>query len=149
MNLPMDETLLSVSKREHPGPIVDRRWQGCGNCCKLILNVALSLKPQLRMQAGKSQLESGKLVRLVALACIVLALLMAGVEATHSHADAVVASNSSPCVICLSVHAKAPAVTVYLLLVFHSVEAFTIPYETQGKSAISELSLFIRPPPAA
>jgi hypothetical protein len=49
----------------------------------------------------------------------------------------------------MSVHANAPTVTVYLLLVFHSVEAFTLPYETQGKSAISELSLFIRPPPAA
>jgi hypothetical protein len=34
-------------------------------------------------------------------------------------------------------------------LVFHSVESFTVPYEIQGKSAISELSLFIRPPPAA
>jgi hypothetical protein len=101
------------------------------------------------MHCGKSQFERGKMVRLVALACIVLALFMAGLEATHSHSDAVVASNSSPCVICLSVHAKAPVIAVYLLLVFHSVEAFTVPYETQGKSAISELSLFIRPPPAA
>jgi hypothetical protein len=47
----------------------------------------------------------------------------------------------------LSVHANAPTVTVYLLLVFHSVEAFTVPYEIQGKSTISELRLFIRPPP--
>jgi hypothetical protein len=101
------------------------------------------------MQAGKSQLDPGKLVRLVALTCILLALFMAGVEATHSHADASVASNSSPCVICLSVHAKAPTASVDLLIVFHSVEEFTVPYETQGKSAISELSLFIRPPPAA
>ncbi|MGZ4842325.1 MAG: hypothetical protein ACXV5J_11305 [Candidatus Angelobacter sp.] len=101
------------------------------------------------MQAGKSQLETGKLIRLVALICIVLALFMAGLEAAHSHSDAVVARNSSPCVICLSVHANAPTVTVYLLLIFHSVEAFTVPYETEGKSAISELSLFIRPPPAS
>ena len=88
-------------------------------------------------------------MRLIAMVCIVLALFVAGLEATHSHSDSVVARNSSPCVICLSVHANAPTVTVYLLLVFHSVEAFTVPYETQGKSAISELSLFIRPPPAA
>jgi hypothetical protein len=101
------------------------------------------------MQAGTSQFESRKLMRLIAMVCIVLALFVAGLEATHSHSDAAVARNSSPCVICLSVHANAPTVTVYLLLVFHSVEAFTVPYETQGKSAISDLSLFIRPPPAA
>jgi hypothetical protein len=101
------------------------------------------------MQAGTSQFESRKLMRLIAMVCIVLALFVAGLEATHSHSEAAVARNSSPCVICLSVHANAPTVTVYLLLVFHSVEAFTVPYETQGKSAISELSLFIRPPPAA
>ena len=101
------------------------------------------------MQAGTNQFEARKLMRLIALVCIVLALFVAGLEATHSHSDAAVARNSSPCVICLSVHANAPTVTVYLLLVFHSVEAFTVPYETQGKSAISELSLFIRPPLAA
>ncbi|HXA84422.1 MAG TPA: hypothetical protein VNZ47_05065 [Candidatus Dormibacteraeota bacterium] len=99
------------------------------------------------MQAGNSQFETRKLLRLIALVCIALALFVAGLEATHSHSDAAVARNSSPCVICLSVHANAPTVTVYLLLVFHSVEAFTVPYETQSKSAISELSLFIRPPP--
>ena len=88
-------------------------------------------------------------MRLIAMVCIVLALFVAGLEATHSHSDSAVARNSSPCVICLSVHANAPTVTVYLLQVFHSVEAFTVPYETQGKSAISELSLFIRPPPAS
>jgi hypothetical protein len=99
------------------------------------------------MQPVKSQLGTGKLIRLVAIVCIVLALFMVGLESTHSHSDAAVARNSSPCVICLSVHANAPTVTVYLLLVFHSVESFTVPYETEGKSAISELSLFIRPPP--
>jgi len=101
------------------------------------------------MQAGTIQFESRKLMRLIAMVCIVLALFVAGLEATHSHSEAAVARNSSPCVICLSVHANAPTVTVYLLLVFHSVEAFTVPYEIQGKSTISELSLFIRPPPAA
>jgi hypothetical protein len=100
------------------------------------------------MLVGATQVESRKLMRLIALVCIVLALFVAGLEATHSHSDAAIAQNSSPCVICMSVHANAPTVTVYLLLVFHSVEAFTLPYETQGKSAISELSLFIRPPPA-
>jgi hypothetical protein len=101
------------------------------------------------MHAGTIQLERRKLIRFIAMVCIVLALFVAGLEATHSHSDGAVARNSSPCAICLSVHANSPTVTVYLLLVFHSVEAFTVPYEIQGKSAISELSLFIRPPPVA
>ena len=101
------------------------------------------------MHAGTIQLERRKLIRFIAMVCIVLALFVAGLEATHSHSDAAVAQSSSTCVICLSVHANAPTITVYLLLVFHSVEAFTVPYEIQGKSAISELSLFIRPPPVA
>src|SRR5438270_13495343 len=101
------------------------------------------------MLLGTTQVESRKLMRFIALLCIVLALFVAGLEATHSHSEAAVARNSSPCVICLSVHTNAPTVTVYLLLVSHSVEAFTVPSETQGNSAITELSLFIRPPPAA
>jgi len=98
---------------------------------------------------SQGQLDTGKLMRVVALLCIALALFMGVLEATHSHADGAVARNSSPCVICLSVHANAPTVTVYLLQVFHAVEALTVPYESQGKSAVSELSLFIRPPPIA
>ena len=91
-------------------------------------------------------------MRVVALLCIALALFMGVLEATHSHSDGAVARNSSPsspCAICLSVHANAPTVTVYLLQVFHAVEALTVPYESQGKSAVSTLSLFIRPPPIA
>ena len=98
---------------------------------------------------SQGQLDTGKLMRVVALLCIALALFMGALEATHSHSDTAVARNSSPCAICLSVHANAPTVTVYLLQVLHAVEALTLPYETQGKSAISELSLFIRPPPIA
>ena len=96
---------------------------------------------------SQGQLDTSKLMRVIALLCIALALFMGALEATHSHSDDAVARNSSPCAICLSVHANAPTVTVYLLQIFHAVEAFTIPYETQGKSAVSELSLFIRPPP--
>ena len=88
-------------------------------------------------------------MRVIALLCIALALFMGGLEATHSHSDAAVARNSSLCVICFSVHANAPTVTVYLLQVFHAVEALTVLYESQGKSAVSELSLFIRPPPTS
>ena len=89
-------------------------------------------------------------MRVVALSCIVLALFMSGLEAMHAHSDAAASNNSSPCVICLSIHANAPTVSVQVLPPqFHALEAVAIPYETEGKSAISDLSLFIRPPPIA
>lgn len=96
-----------------------------------------------------SQPEFGRLMRVIALSCIVLALFMSGLEAMHAHSDAVASTNSSPCVICLSIHANAPTIIVHVLPQFHTVEAVAIPYETEGKSAISDLTLFIRPPPVA
>jgi hypothetical protein len=97
----------------------------------------------------RSQPEFGRLMRFVALSCIVLALFMSGLEAMHAHTDAVASTNSSPCVICLSIHVNAPTVSVQILPQFHTIEAVAVPYQTEGKSAISDLSLFIRPPPAA
>lgn len=96
-----------------------------------------------------SQLDRGSAVRLVALGCIVLAVFMAGLEAMHAHSDIAIARNSSPCVVCLSVHPNAPTVDVQFLPQFHTVEAIAIPYRSEGKSTISELHLFIRPPPVA
>lgn len=95
-----------------------------------------------------AQFESGRLARLVALSCVILALFMAGLEAMHAHSDAA-ARNSSPCVVCLSVQANAPTVNVQLPPQFHTLEAIAVPYQPQGKSAISKLRLFIRPPPFA
>lgn len=97
----------------------------------------------------RSQPEFGMLMRVVALSCIVLALFMSGLEAMHAHSDAATSTNSSPCVICLSIHANAPTIIVHVLPQFHAVEAIAIPYQTEGKSAISDLTLFIRPPPVA
>jgi hypothetical protein len=87
--------------------------------------------------------------RFIALSCILIALVLAGVEATHAHSDAAVSSNSRPCAICISVHSNAPAVTFHSLPVLHAVEIVIIPYRTQGKSTAPELSLYIRPPPSA
>jgi len=84
---------------------------------------------------------------IVALSCVALLLFMAGAEAVHNHGKADVARNSAPCVICVTAHAKAPAITIHLLPVLRAVELIAVPPETEGKSAVSELSLFIRPPP--
>jgi hypothetical protein len=97
----------------------------------------------------RSQPQFGRLMRVVALSCIALALFMSGLEAMHAHTDAVASTNSSPCVICLSIHVNAPTVSVQVLPQFHALEAIAIPYQPEGKSAVSVLTLFIRPPPTA
>ena len=99
--------------------------------------------------ARKGQFETGSLVRVIALVCVLLALVMTGVEALHAHSDNLATGNSAPCAICLSAHAKAPVVAVHFLPEIFTVEALAPPYQSQGKSATADLSLFIRPPPAA
>ncbi|HET9838861.1 MAG TPA: hypothetical protein VFR84_11540 [Candidatus Angelobacter sp.] len=99
--------------------------------------------------AGYRQFETGSLRRWIALSCVVLALLISGLEAMHAHSDAAVSRNSAPCAICLSVHVNASTVNVQALPQRHTVEAIAIPYRPEGKSAVSEHHLFIRPPPAA
>lgn len=94
------------------------------------------------------QHETSKMMRAIAIICVLLAVFMTGVEAAHAHSDASFTAHSAPCAICLSAHATTPSVVVYALPAFHSVEAVALPYEPEGKSAVSELRLFIRPPPS-
>jgi hypothetical protein len=96
----------------------------------------------------KDQLENGSLVRWIAMICVLLALVMTGVEAMHAHTDASISRNSSPCAICLSAHAKAPTTTVQFLPLTYAAETVAVTYESQGRSPAPELSLFIRPPPS-
>jgi len=96
----------------------------------------------------KNQLENGRLVRWISMICVLLALVMTGVEAMHAHTDASISGSSSPCAICLSAHAKAPTITVEFLPLICTVETVAVTYESQGKSPEPELSLFIRPPPS-
>ncbi|HZD93669.1 MAG TPA: hypothetical protein VE133_05400 [Candidatus Sulfotelmatobacter sp.] len=96
-----------------------------------------------------AQFEKGKLLRLLAWSCIVLVILISGLEAMHAHSDVAVSRNSSPCAICLSAHANAPTVTVHVLPQLHTVEAVAVPDQSEGKSTVSELRLFIRPPPVS
>jgi hypothetical protein len=96
----------------------------------------------------QGQLETGKMMRMVAVICVLLALLMTGVEATHAHSEASAARNSAPCAVCLSAQAKAPTITAQFLPLIYVVESFTVPYISKGKSVAPELSLFIRPPPS-
>jgi hypothetical protein len=95
----------------------------------------------------KGQFETGTLVRWVAVSCVLLALLMTGLEATHVHSGASLSQHSA-CAICLSVHPNTPALTFHFLPALHTLDIVAITQRPRGKSAASELRLFIRPPPS-
>jgi len=95
------------------------------------------------------QLDTGRLMRWMALSAVFLVLLMSGLEATHAHSDAAISRNSAPCAICITAHSNAPAVTVHFLPELGTVETVADAYAPEGKSAAPELQLFIRPPPSA
>ena len=97
----------------------------------------------------KSQLETALWQRWIALGCLLLVLVFAGLEATHVHSDAQLAGNASPCAVCISVHANAPAVSFHPLPTLLAVEIVAVPFRTEGKGIAEEIALFIRPPPAA
>jgi hypothetical protein len=84
--------------------------------------------------------------RLTALTCITLVLLLASLEATHAHSD-VASVRSSPCAICLSVHANAPAVTLLVMPTLAALDKLVTPFLIEGHGIQREISLFTRPPP--
>lgn len=81
------------------------------------------------------------------MACVFLVLLLAGVEATHVHSE-VANVRSSPCAICLSVHANAPAITFHLLPTLSALETLVQPSLMEAHGIQTEISLFTRPPPS-
>jgi hypothetical protein len=91
-----------------------------------------------------NQLESG---RWLAVVCVFLLLVFAGVEATHAHADGPLSGSSSSCALCVSAHANALAVTFVPLPAPLITEAVDVPFHPQVRGLVGELSLFIRPPP--
>lgn len=95
----------------------------------------------------KNRCEPGLLFRWAAFACVFLVLFLAAVEATHAHSE-VASVRSSPCAICLSVHANAPAITFHLLPTLSALEALVQPSLLQGHGIQTEISLFTRPPPS-
>ena len=109
----------------------------------VLYSVAESSRVIRKSHFGKSRLQ-----RWAAQSCVFLVLLMVGVEATHAHPDIAGPRASSPCAICISVHANAPAATIHALPTLSLLETLAIPFEVEGKGIVQEVSLFIRPPPA-
>lgn len=101
----------------------------------------------MRTVNRKGLFVNGPWQRWMALGCLFLLLAFVGLEATHAHSDGELARSSSPCAVCISVHANSPAVTAQPLPVLFAVEAVTLPFRVEGKAIAPELTLFIRPPP--
>ncbi|HEX5433680.1 MAG TPA: hypothetical protein VFY05_05545, partial [Candidatus Angelobacter sp.] len=84
--------------------------------------------------------------RLAGLLCIALVLWLAGLEALHAHHE-VANVRSTPCAICLSVHANAPAITLLALPTLSELEILVAPSLIESYGIQTEISLFTRPPP--
>lgn len=102
--------------------------------------MALERAVMRRVQLGSS--------RYIALICVLLLLVFAGLEATHAHADGKVQASSS-CAICVSAHASAPALSANPLPTLRPLATIAIQFETERPSTALRLTFFIRPPPAA
>jgi hypothetical protein len=89
------------------------------------------------------------LPRWIAVACVLIALLFAGLESTHVHGPAGSGNVGRPCVICISAHASAPTVTTTTIPVLLMVEGVAVPYAIEASSSTNLLDIFIRPPPCA
>ena len=93
----------------------------------------------------KGQFETG---RWLALICVLLLLVFTGLEATHAHPEGPLSRGSSSCALCVSAHANALGVAFVPLPAPLMVEAVSLPFRVEVRGLATELSLFIRPPPA-
>lgn len=93
-------------------------------------------------------IERKALPQWIAVACVLMALLFAGLESTHIHGSARSGNTGGPCAVCISAHANAPTVAPQSLPVLLTVAIVAVPDEMAGKAVLSDLNLFIRPPPA-
>lgn len=96
----------------------------------------------------KSQFEISRWRRLIALGCVSLVLLFAGIAALHFHSDTQIACGSRSCTICISLHSNAPAPTAHAFQVVFAMDSVATPYVAEGKGFAIERAFFIRPPPA-
>lgn len=96
----------------------------------------------------RNQFETSRWRRLVALGCVSLVLLFAGIAATHFHSDAQIACGSRSCTICISLHSNAPALAAHSFHVLFAIDSVAAPFVAEGKGFAVERAFFIRPPPA-
>ncbi len=95
-----------------------------------------------------AQFERGSFGCWVALVCLLLVLCVSGMEATHSHPDALLTGSGTHCAICISAHNSAAVATFHLSGIALTVISITVPLRISGTASAPEISLFSRPPPA-
>ncbi len=95
----------------------------------------------------KAQFEKSLLLRFTAVACILLVLVFSGLEATHSHPHARMASGSGNCAVCVGLHNNAVAPTLHAMPTLLTVAIVAVAPQLQVQGIGKEISLFIRPPP--
>lgn len=96
----------------------------------------------------KAQFGLIRFQRGITVFCLLLVVLFTAVEAVHTHSD-IARHSGAPCLICISAHSNAPALTAHFLPVLVAVASIIVPYEFEAKGIASRLELFTRPPPLA
>lgn len=81
--------------------------------------------------------------------CFLLVLLFTALETHHNHGDAMSRGSGTPCLMCISAHSSAPAVSAHALPVLCTLGVIVVTYDVEAQGITSRLELFIRPPPSA
>jgi len=81
--------------------------------------------------------------------CLLLVVVLTSAEAIHVHPDGAISRDGTRCLLCVSLHAKAPVASARPLPVQFTVTDLAVTYEVQAKGIASRLELFTRPPPSA
>lgn len=88
--------------------------------------------------------------RWISVCCLSLVLVMASLEAVHSHPSSEASRGSgSSCLICISVHSNAPALTAHVLPVLFEASDVVVACEIEAQGISSLIEFFTRPPPSA
>jgi len=96
-----------------------------------------------------SQFSALNFQRCITVLCLLMLLVCTSAEALHTHRDRAMSRDGTPCLVCFSLHATAPAVKAHSLPVLFAVAMIAVPYEVQANGITSRLELFTRPPPIA
>ena len=99
------------------------------------------------MMVSNALIEARYGRRWVALTCLFLVVTFASIEAMHAHLADDVASASSACAICSTLHASAAAVTFHPFYTSFAAESVAASLRQENKSIVRDLAFFIRPPP--
>lgn len=81
--------------------------------------------------------------------CLLLVIVLTSAEAIHIHPDGAISRDGSRCLLCFSLHAKAPVASAHPLPLQFAVTMLAVTHEVQAKGIASRLELFTRPPPSA